>query len=75
VKYIVQRQSDVRGSQRIQSKTASLHEKFANETKEFKLKTELLLGHALAKSKLITAEIFDKLNYTPRSPKRIGKCA
>jgi hypothetical protein len=70
VKYVIQRQTDALHHLRIQNGLNIIQSKLANAPKEAKLKTELLLEHAINKSQLISPEMFDELDFIPRSPKR-----
>jgi len=51
----------------------NIQNKLAGSSKDTKMKTELLIEHAMNKSEAISPQIFDVLEFVPQSPNRNSK--
>ena len=60
IDYIIKKQDDLEKSN-------------LKSSKEYKLKTEVLISHVLEKSKFMTPEILDSLDYKPKRSKKVSK--
>lgn len=73
IRYTVHKQRETSsGRPPVANSQTSIQQILVNGSKEFKIKTEILISHSLAKSKGISAEILDTLEFEPKSPRRRG---